>query len=111
MKPKIYTLKDALRKAHRMGVVQMKSKQLLFDRENMIVIFKAKVKITKPDGAIIKSTAHGDATVKNVNKMIIPHVYRMAESRAYARALRFATNIGEPLAEELHEDKLGGVVG
>ena len=36
----------------------------------------------------------GDATPKNVNGRIAPHIVRMAETRAVARALRLACNIG-----------------
>jgi hypothetical protein len=40
-------------------------------------------------------SAIGDANPENASKMIAPHAVRMAESRAIARALRWATNTGE----------------
>jgi hypothetical protein len=46
----------------------------------------------------------GDANPTNVNRRIAPHILRMAESRAVARALRLAVNIGEVAVEELVED-------
>lgn len=46
-------------------------------------------------------TGIGDATPKNVNSMIAPHIVRMAETRAKGRALRDALNIAEALKEEL----------
>ena len=46
-------------------------------------------------------TGHGDANNSNVNSMIANHKYRMAETRAIARALRLYNNIGMCSVEEL----------
>jgi hypothetical protein len=46
-------------------------------------------------------TGIGDASPENVNKKIGPHIIRMAETRAKARALRDAVNIGVVCLEEL----------
>jgi len=61
--------------------------------------FKAVVKGTK--GLF---TGHGDADNSNVNSMISKHKYRMAETRAIARALRWYNNIGLCSADELGGD-------
>jgi len=46
----------------------------------------------------------GDANPGNVGKQIVPHVLRMAETRALARALRVATNAAYTALEELGDD-------
>lgn len=51
-----------------------------------------------------KFTGLGDANPQNVNKNIAPHAIRMAETRAKARALRDAINVGVTAFEELGGD-------
>jgi hypothetical protein len=49
-------------------------------------------------------TGLGDANPRNVNARIAPHFIRMAETRALARALRAALDIGVVAIEELEEE-------
>ena len=51
----------------------------------------------------------GDADPTNVSTFLVPHLTRMAATRAKARALRDALDIGYVAAEELHDvEALGG---
>lgn len=62
-------------------------------------IIRALVKVKKGE-----FSGYGDASPASVGRNIAPHIIRMAETRAVARALRFAVNIGMTAVEELGED-------
>ncbi|MDN5697447.1 MAG: hypothetical protein L0G70_05655 [Rubrobacter sp.] len=51
-----------------------------------------------------KFSGIGDASPENVGRAIAPHLIRMAETRAKARALRDAINIGATALEELGDE-------
>jgi hypothetical protein len=91
--------KELLDKAHKIGLQGVETELIHADYASPLFVFRATVKT--PDGAY---TAHGEAHPNNTNRMIVPHLLRMAESRAIARALRWATNTGEAASDELSEE-------
>jgi hypothetical protein len=84
----------------------------LVERTQNFCLIKATVK-TKDGG---KYEAYGDADKNNTNRMVTPHLIRMAETRAVNRALRVAFPIGlcsyEELAEQdiLYDPETGEVI-
>ena len=84
--------------AHRQGLkgVETELIQAPMEGNNYMAIIQARV--TTERGTF---SGIGDATPKNVNGRIAPHIVRMAETRAVARALRLACNIGMCSVEEL----------
>ncbi len=96
----VATYHGLLAKAHDEGlrridteIVQAPSKD---NGETAIV----RAKVTTNKGTF---TGIGDASPGNVNRRIASHLLRMAETRAKARALRDAVNIGTVALEELGE--------
>jgi hypothetical protein len=87
-----------LEEAHSRGLRSIETELLQVpDSENgEVAIVRAVVRTE--DG---KFTGIGDASPGNVNRTIIPHLIRMAETRAKARALRDAINVGVTAFEEL----------
>ena len=88
-----------LNAAHSKGLVAIRTDMV--HQADDLVIFKAIVEM--PGEKLYE--AYGDATKLNVNGNILPHMIRMAETRAVNRALRFATNIGMTSAEEMGDSK------
>jgi hypothetical protein len=90
-----------LSKAHDEGLVRIRTRlvQSPTEENGRTAIAKAFVETKKGqfDGI-------GDANPENVNSFIAPHLIRVAETRAKARALRDAVNIGVVSFEELNGD-------
>ena len=84
--------------AHEQGLSSVNTEVIQLEP---VVVIKATVTTSK--GTF---TGIGDASENNVNRMIAPHKIRMAETRAVARALRFATNIGMTALEELGGEEI-----
>ncbi len=97
-----------LEEAHSRGLRSIETDLLQIpDHENgEVAIVRAVVRTE--DG---KYTGIGDASPENVNRAIAPHLIRMAETRAKARALRDAINVGVTAFEELGGDEAGVAFG
>lgn len=97
----VVTYQGLLSKAHDEGLQRIATRlvQVPSDENGRTAIAKALVETKKGrfDGI-------GDANPENVNSFIVPHLIRMAETRAKARALRDAVNIGIVSFEELDGD-------
>ena len=87
--------------AHTKGLESIETEMISSDFENNIFVFKAKVKLK--DGRVCES--YGDAKPDNVGELVAVHSLRMAETRAIARALRWATNVGMCSLDEIGEIK------
>src|SRR5919202_5166505 len=79
-----------LDEAHQQGLKRISTTliQIPHDDNGSMAVVQAEVETEKGTFSGI-----GDATPQNVNRMIAPHLLRMAETRAKARALRDAVNI------------------
>lgn len=98
------TFRGLLWLAHQMGLTSIVSTPVYEDLEKGIFFFRATaIGIREINGEMIKVefTDEGDATPKNVGKMILPHVRRMASTRAMVRALRTFTGCGLTAIDEL----------
>src|SRR5712664_1818951 len=90
--------KGLLAKAHgeKLSRIRTRLTQVPSDENGRTAIAQAEV--TTGKGSF---TGIGDASPQNVPPNILPHLIRMAETRAKARALRDAVNIGVVSFEEL----------
>lgn len=94
----VATYAGLLAKAHEEGLrsIQTRIVQVPAEDNGWIAIVEATVETGKGSFGGI-----GDASPQNVGRKIVPHLIRMAETRAKARALRDAVNIGVVALEEL----------
>jgi NACalpha-BTF3-like transcription factor len=99
------TYAGVLAEAHKKGLRGIEVTILQFPKEDnqWMCICSATVRMEEIEGQYKMFTEIGDTSPKNVNKMIVPHLIRMAATRAKGRALRDAVNIGKTLREEMSE--------
>ena len=95
------TLLDKAHKQYGLAGVETEILQFPCAENGNMAIFRATVK--NSDGATF--SGHGDADPNNTTSTIAPHLLRMAETRAIARALRWLTNSGETATVEISGDE------
>lgn len=93
-----------LDEAHARGLRSIETELLQVPEEanGMTAIVRARVEME--DGRTFSGL--GDANPQNVGRSIAPHLIRMAETRAKARALRDAINVGVTAYEELGDEEV-----
>jgi hypothetical protein len=88
--------------AHQMGLQSICTTLLQIPAETNGMTAIVSCTVTMASGAVF--TGIGDASPKSVKPMLAVHAIRFAETRAKARALRDATNVGMASVEELDDD-------
>jgi len=100
---------DLLSEAHKKfkGNFSIQTKLIEVDWEKKHALVKARVLVpfnrSETEGTMYE--AYGDATQDNCGTLVNKHWVRMAETRAIARALRWATNNAKTAVEETEEAK------
>lgn len=94
-----------LDEAHNRGLrgIDTELVQVPEEKNNNVAIVKATIEME--DGRTFGGI--GDASPANVSRNIVPHIIRMAETRAKARGLRDAINVGMTALEELSDGDEG----
>ena len=91
-----------LEEAHARGLRSIETELLQVPQAENGEVAIARAVIRTEEG---KFSGIGDASPGNVSRAIAPHIIRMAETRAKARALRDAINVGVTALEELGDEE------
>ncbi len=92
-----------LEEAHARGLRSIETELLQVPHAENGEVAIARAVIRTEEG---KFSGIGDASPQNVGRAIAPHIIRMAETRAKARALRDAINVGVTALEELGDEEV-----
>jgi hypothetical protein len=91
--------------AHKMGLKSLRTDLVQIPTADNKAVCICRAEVEMKDGKVF--TGIGDASPANVSPRLVPALIRFAETRAKARALRDATNVGMVALEELdHEEDL-----
>lgn len=106
------TYEGLLDAAHRQGLQEIRTTlvQVPGPQTDHTAIVLAEVTLLK-DGERRTFTGIGDANPRNTSRNVALHLLRMAETRAKARALRDAINVGMCSVEELETSELPTEIG
>ncbi|MBC7545116.1 MAG: hypothetical protein H7338_20510 [Candidatus Sericytochromatia bacterium] len=88
--------------AHQMGLRSMRTELIQIPTADNKAVCICRAEVEMQDGRVF--TGIGDASPANVSPRLVPSLIRFAETRAKARALRDATNVGMVALEELDHD-------
>jgi hypothetical protein len=94
----VATYAGLLARAHEEGLKSIRTELIQVPTEANRMVAIAKAEVTTSKGTF---SGIGDADPDNVGRRIVPHIIRMAETRAKGRALRDAVNIGVVCLDEL----------
>ena len=94
----VVTYQGLLNKAHEEGLSDVSTELIQAPDKGNGAAAIVKAVVTTEKGQF---TGIGDASPDNVDLFIVPHLIRVAETRAKARAIRDAVNIGIVALEEL----------
>ena len=92
-----------------LGGIDTELIQVPEDSNGQVAIVKATVQIEENPGSggLKTYSGIGDASPQNVSRNIVPHLIRMSETRAKARALRDAINVSATALEEVSDSDTG----
>ena len=94
----VVTYQGLLQKAHEEGLARLRTSLIQIPTEDNGRTAIAKAEVETGKGLF---EGIGDACPGNVDEFLVPHLIRVAETRAKARALRDAVNVGVVSFEEL----------